>query len=106
MLDGINQVTAHDGGSMPAYVARLGDQISLAEDTQAGLQQAFGYLQRLDDRWPSTMPSRLLNCLGRGLKRAAWLAFSASTWAAAWPSRSPARGSKRRSNMRSCVCWR
>jgi carboxymethylenebutenolidase len=93
LLDGINQLKTHDGGSMPAYVAqpiggrgpgivvlheifgitdylkrrardlaeigyialipdlfwRLGDRITLAEDTQEGLQQAFGYLQRLDE---------------------------------------------------------
>jgi carboxymethylenebutenolidase len=93
LVDGMNQITTRDGGSMPAYVARpaggrgpgivvlqeifgitdylkrrahdltdlgyiavipdlfwrLGDRIALAEDTQEGLQQAFGYLQRLDE---------------------------------------------------------
>jgi carboxymethylenebutenolidase len=93
LTDGMNQVKTHNGGSMPAFVARpaggrgpgivvlqeifgitdylerrardladlgyialvpdlywrLGDRIVLAEDTEEGLHQAFGYLQRLDE---------------------------------------------------------
>ncbi|MDQ6669420.1 MAG: dienelactone hydrolase family protein [Chloroflexota bacterium] len=34
---------------IPDLYWRMGDRIVLAEDTQEGLQQAFGYLQRLDE---------------------------------------------------------
>jgi carboxymethylenebutenolidase len=93
LSDGTEVVTTHDGGRMPAFVARpssgrgpgvvvlheifgvtgylrrrardlaqsgyvalvpelfwrLGSNIELTEDTPEGLQQAFGYLQRLDE---------------------------------------------------------
>jgi len=91
--DTTTQVSTHDGGQMPAYVARpasgrgpgivvlqeifgvtdylkrraddlagagyvalvpdlywrIGEHVALPEDTPEGLQQAFGYLQRLDE---------------------------------------------------------
>ena len=94
MADSTEMIPTHDGGQMPAFVARpaggrgpgvvvlqeifgvtdymkqrardlaslgyvasvpqlfwrLGPDIQAAEDTPAGLQEAFGYLQRLDQR--------------------------------------------------------
>jgi carboxymethylenebutenolidase len=34
---------------IPDLYWRMGDRVTLAEDTQEGLQQAFGYMQRLDE---------------------------------------------------------